>query len=277
MRQRLLLVAILLLCLGQTAFAGEAQPVLTDTTVVATPQQNLLYPTETVAAADDTFFDDDTEFFTESEYELPDTLEEAYDPFEGWNRFWFDVNDFVYVEIAQPANTAYRFVVPSPVRTGIGNLIVNWFGMPRRFANAILQGKFALAGIEFSRFVCNTAFGFGGLLDVAKDLKPTIEYTGENEDFGQTLATWGVPAGPYLVLPFFGASNFRDTAGIVGEGFLPPSLNPVYLNYGVFAAAQFNQLDTRLAAYEQITGSSVEPYIGMRNAYFQLRKAQIEN
>ncbi|WP_066858459.1 MlaA family lipoprotein [Halodesulfovibrio spirochaetisodalis] len=263
---------------------GKIPLALSDDTSVTAPDTMLLNSSSTLLAENDTtfdeepeFFEDDADYFKDEEYEEENAASLTSDPFEGWNRVWFNINDWIYIDVGKPAHAAYRVVVPEPARNGINNLIVNWFGMPRRFVNALLQAKFALAGIEFSRFVVNTAFGLGGLVDVAKNLKPVVPYTGEKEDFGQTLATWGVPAGPYLVLPFFGASNVRDTVGIVGESFLPPSLNPVYLNYALFGFSQFNVLDKRIGVYEDVVGTAVEPYVGMRNAYAQLRKAQIEN
>ncbi|SIN68986.1 MlaA family lipoprotein [Halodesulfovibrio marinisediminis] len=285
MRNGFWLILALLILSSQPVYAdGEIPLAMTKDTSVTTPVTPLLYSSATLIAEnevpandEDEFFDDASDYFDDSEYEIEDSATAVSDPFEGWNRVWFDINDWIYIDVAKPAHRAYRVVVPEPVRETFDNAIVNWFGMPRRFVNALLQAKFALAGIEFSRFVVNTAFGFGGMIDIAKNLKPVIPYTGEKEDFGQTLGVWGVPAGPYLVLPFFGASNFRDTAGLIGEAFLPPSLDPVYLNYGVLAAAQFNVLDKRIVVYENIVGTAVEPYIGLRNAYSQLRKAQIEN
>lgn len=285
MRHWIWLTLALLILNIQPAFAdGKIPLALSDDTSITAPGETLLYTTSTFVAENDEtfsdepeFFEEDTDYFSDEEYEEENSAASVYDPLEGWNRVWFTINDWIYIDVGKPAHAAYRVVVPEPVRIAINNVIVNWFGMPRRFVNALLQAKFALAGIELSRFVVNTAFGFGGIIDIAKDLKPVIPYTGEKEDFGQTLATWGVPAGPYLVLPFFGASNFRDTAGIIGESFLPPSINPLYWNYVLFATAQFNVLDRRIGVYENVVGTAVEPYIGLRNAYSQLRQAQIDN
>lgn len=292
MRHGFWLILALLFFSAQPVFAdGEIPLAMTKDTSVTAPAGSLLYSSTPLIAEndvqytegdepfieDDDYFEDSEDYFDDSEYEAENEAVTVSDPFEGWNRMWFAVNDWIYIDVGKPAHAAYRIVVPSFARTGINNVVVNWFGMPRRFVNAILQGKLALAGIEMSRFIVNTAFGFGGLIDLAKDLKPVIPHTGEREDFGQTLGTWGIPAGPYLVLPFFGASNFRDTAGLVGESFLPPSLNPIYLNYVLFAGSQFNMLDKRIGVYENIVSTAVEPYIGLRNAYSQLRKAQIEN
>lgn len=285
MRHYFWLILALLILNAQPAYAdGEIPLAMSNDTSAAAPATPLLYSSSTLVADNEDPFTDEPEFFEESsdyfddsEYELENTAATANDPFEGWNRMWFNINDWLYMDVGKPAHAAYRVVVPEFAREGFNNVIVNWFGMPRRFLNAVLQAKFALAGIEFSRFVVNTAFGFGGLIDIAKNLKPVIPHTGEKEDLGQTFGTWGIPAGPYLVLPFFGASNIRDTAGLIGEGFLPPSLSPVYLNYALFAAAQFNMLDKRISVYESIVGTAIEPYIALRTAYGQLRQAQIEN
>lgn len=285
MRHCIWLILALLIFSSLPAHAdGEIPIAMTRDTSTAVPVTSLLYSSSTLVADNEDafsdepeFFDESSEYFDDSEYEIENTAATANDPLEGWNRMWFDINDWLYIDVGKPAHAAYRIAVPEFAREGLNNVVINWFGMPRRFLNAVLQAKFALAGIELSRFVVNTAFGFGGLIDIAKDLKPVIPHTGEKEDLGQTFATWGIPAGPYLVLPFFGASNFRDTAGLIGEAFLPPSLDPIYLNYALFAAAQFNMLDKRITVYENIVGTAVEPYIGLRNAYAQLRQAQIEN
>lgn len=285
MRNCFWLILALLIFSSQPVFADSEIPIaMTKDTSVTTPTASLLYSSTTLVAENEAplndeeeFFDDSSDYFDDSEYEMENSATTVSDPFEGWNRVWFDINDWLYIDVAKPAHRVYRIIVPTPVRETFDNVIVNWFGMPRRFLNALLQAKFALAGIEFSRFVVNTAFGFGGMIDIAKNLKPVVPYTGEKEDLGQTLGVWGVPSGPYLVLPFFGASNFRDTAGLIGEAFLPPSLDPVYLNYALLGASQFNVLDKRIGTYENIVGTAVEPYIGLRNAYTQLRNAQIEN
>ncbi|MEZ0576434.1 MlaA family lipoprotein [Halodesulfovibrio aestuarii] len=285
MRNCFWLILALLIVNTQPAYAdGEIPLAMSNDTFLSPPVTSLLYSSSTLVADNDDpfsdepeFFDDSSDYFDDSEYDEENSAVAVTDPLEGWNRMWFSINDWLYIDVGKPAHAAYRIVVPTFARETLDNVVINWFGMPRRFINAILQAKFALAGIEFSRFVVNTAFGFGGMIDIAKDLKPVIPHTGEKEDLGQTFGTWGIPAGPYLVLPFFGASNFRDTAGLVGGAFLPPSLDPVYLNYALFAGAQFNTLDKRITVYEDIVGTAIEPYIALRNAYSQLRTAQIEN
>ena len=100
--------------------------------------------------------------------------------------------------------------LPQPVRNGVGNFFSNLWE-PNTILNDLLQGKFAHAGRDTGRFVINTTLGLFGLMDVATHL----DLPKRREDFGQTLAVWGVPAGPYLVLPLFGPSNLRDSAGTI--------------------------------------------------------------
>lgn len=280
MRHCFWLIAVLLLLSTQPVYAdGEIPLALSDDAVSTQPASNQQVDQTATPENGDDFFEDDD--FSDDDFG-DDGFDDASgaaqsDSLEGWNRFWFKVNDCIYMDIGKPAHAGYRKVVPSPVRTGISNLTTNWFRMPRRFVNALLQGKFNLAGIEFSRFFVNTTFGFAGLLDIAKNLKPVVPYTGEKEDFGQTLGYWGVPSGPYIVLPFFGPSTLRDTCGIAGDSLLPPTFDPLWVTYGVHFASEFNSMDTKIESYETITGAAIEPYSGVRDAYLQLREAQVAN
>jgi len=132
------------------------------------------------------------------------------DPFEGFNRAMYTFNEWFDRYFLKPVSRAYRAVLPSPIRTGIGNFFNN-LREPIVIMNDLLQGKFRQALSDSGRFLVNTTIGIAGLFDPAKHMG----LPGHKEDFGQTLAVWGVGEGPYLVLPFLGPSNVRDTAGIV--------------------------------------------------------------
>jgi len=136
------------------------------------------------------------------------------DPFESYNRAMFAFNDGLDRTVVQPVAKGYKAVLPTFVRTGVTNFFSNlgdvWIGV-----NNFLQGKVDRGLSDSFRVVVNTLFGFGGLIDVASDLN--LEK--HNEDFGQTLAVWGVGSGPYLVLPIFGPSTVRDTGGFVVDWF----------------------------------------------------------
>jgi phospholipid-binding lipoprotein MlaA len=142
------------------------------------------------------------------------------DPWESWNRKVFDFNQVVDDNVLAPVATAWRDVVPSIVRTGVTNVFNN-FNDITSAANHLLQGKFQ-HGLEMGmRVLSNTFFGLGGLLDFATELR--LER--RPEDYGQTLAVWGVPPGPFLVLPFFGPSTVRDSMVVPAEFFIGPSAN----------------------------------------------------
>ncbi|MEY2683051.1 MAG: hypothetical protein RJA09_195, partial [Pseudomonadota bacterium] len=132
------------------------------------------------------------------------------DPLEPWNRGVHGFNEAVDTAVFKPVASAYTAVTPSPVRTGVSN----FFGNLRdlwSFFNALLQGRPVEAAENFMRFNVNTFLGLGGVLDKATEAG--IERT--TLDFGHTLGRWGVPSGPYLVLPFFGPSSVRDGIGLV--------------------------------------------------------------
>ena len=131
----------------------------------------------------------------------------AKDPFERLNRAVFLFNGVLDHFLIKPVAEAYEAVVPKPVRTGVGNALGNvsdaWSAV-----NLVLQGKGTRAAEMTMRVGINTVFGLGGLLDVASE----AGLERQSEDFGQTLGRWGIPSGPYLVLPFFGPSTVRDAA-----------------------------------------------------------------
>lgn len=198
------------------------------------------------------------------------------DPLEPWNRFWFHFNDFVYRRIARPLYRGYDAIMPDDFQSGLSNFLRNML-FPVRFVNNILQGKFKAAGVEYGRFVVNTTAGFGGFFNITKDRKTIVPLDESGEDFGQTLGHWGVGYGFYLVLPFVGPSSLRDALGLGVDGFLNPScyLQPAVAAYGVNAGLRFNSLRDILPTYEGLDDISVDPYIGMREAYHQYRRQHI--
>jgi phospholipid-binding lipoprotein MlaA len=135
------------------------------------------------------------------------------DPFEPYNRAMYTINDTVDRAVVKPTAQAYRAVTPSLVRKGISNFFDN-LSVPATIVNSLLQGKGGDAAEGVIRFSFNTLFGFAGVLDIASEMGISRRY----EDFGQTLGKWGVPAGPYLVLPILGPSTVRDTGASVAYG-----------------------------------------------------------
>jgi len=151
-------------------------------------------------------YEDDDLLFLDEDEEILD----VYDPLETLNRgiFWF--NDKLYFYLLKPVAKGYRWVMPDPLMLGIGNFFSN-LASPIRIINAGLQGKFSDAGNELTRFGVNTTIGIAGFFDTAKD---HFDLKKKNEDTGQTLGYYGIGPGPYLVLPFFGPSSFRDGIGL---------------------------------------------------------------
>ncbi len=131
------------------------------------------------------------------------------DPFESFNRSMFAFNEGVDKYALKPAAKGYNFIMPDILSKGVSNFFSNVDDIVV-FANQLLQFKIAAAIATSARIVFNTTFGLLGLIDVASEM----DLYKHNEDFGQTLAVWGVPRGPYLVLPFIGSMSVRDTAGL---------------------------------------------------------------
>ncbi|WP_419785025.1 VacJ family lipoprotein [Pseudodesulfovibrio sp.] len=141
---------------------------------------------------------------------------DVYDPWEPMNRNIYSFNAGFDEYFMLPATNVYEAVLPSPVRTGVKNVIRN-LDEVGVFVNSLLQGKGKKSGITTCRFLINSTFGLGGLIDLASD-NPKLQR--QQEDFGQTLGYWGVGNGPYFVMPFFGPSNLRDTVGFGGDFLL---------------------------------------------------------
>lgn len=145
----------------------------------------------------------------------------VHDPWEGFNQRMYHFNAQFDRYVYLPVVRVYQEILPDSVQNGISNIFNNLKEIPI-FINSVLQGKAKKASISLGRFVFNTTIGLGGLIDVLG----TGGIHQENEDFGQTFGFWGVPNGPYLVLPIFGPSNVRDASGLGVEAVLTP--NPSY-------------------------------------------------
>jgi phospholipid-binding lipoprotein MlaA len=144
---------------------------------------------------------------------------DSNDPFEGFNRVFYELNfNILDPLLIKPVAVVYDGIAPKPLRAGLRNFFSNLDEIPN-LANNILQGKLSAAGQNGGRFIINTTFGLAGFLDIAKSAGL---YPAEKEDFGQTLAVWGVPEGPYLMLPFFGPSTLRDAPSNYVDSLLDP-------------------------------------------------------
>ncbi len=195
----------------------------------------------------------------------------AHDPWEKTNRKVYAFNDAVDRATLKPIARAYNKVLPQPLRTGVSNFSQNLL-TPRSAINSFLQGKVDDGAEELSRFFFNSIFGIGGLIDVAKH----AGLEAHNEDFGQTAAVWGVPAGPYVTLPFLGPQTLRDTV------FLPLDMlaDPLY-HYDETSVRdkvtvlRIINLRARLLSFEDLLKDSQDPYVTMRESFLQNRRFEV--
>lgn len=194
------------------------------------------------------------------------------DPLEPFNRGVYQFNDAVDRAVLKPVATAYRDVLPSPVRTGVTNVFANakdgW-----SIVNNALQFKWQAAGESLMRFGVNTLMGFGGVLDIASEMQ--IERS--TEDFGQTLGHWGVGAGPFIVLPLLGPSTLRDTAALPvdGQGNLATSVGDVPIRNSLITLNLLNQRSRLLDASAMLDQVALDPYTFTRDAFLQRRQNDV--
>ena len=224
-----------------------------------------------IAAASD---DVDT---SSDDFETSTFDDEIYDPLEGINRAVFGFNNVADKIILEPAAKGYK-KLPSPVQSGISNFINN-LKLPLVAVNQLLQGQGKNAAESTGRFLVNSTVGIFGLVDVADDLG--LEQ--KEEDFGQTLATWGVGDGFYVVLPLFGPSNLRDTTGMVMTMMTDP-VNAYASRQGEAWAIPMrtaaNAVDQRSKIIDEVNAlrnNSIDYYAAVRSSYYQNRKAAIMN
>ena len=220
---------------------------------------------------------------TDGEVNLSKKAKPIKDCFENLNRGTFALNQGLDKVIFKPVARVYRGL-PSPVRTGTSNVLVNLSSLIT-VPNNILQGEFKTAGINTGRFVVNTTVGILGIFNVAKKMGFS-EY--EKEDYGQTLGVWGVGAGCYLVLPVLGPSTIRDTAGsfinvLGGDPWYNASThgNNEYLNKSDYMVTKIlTGVDFRaknLETIDNLEKNSMDFYASVRSLYLQDRQRKIVN
>ena len=205
------------------------------------------------------------------------------DCFEKLNRGTFALNQGLDKVILKPVAKAYR-TLPSPVRTGAGNVLVNLSSLIT-IPNNILQGELKTAGVNTGRFIVNTTVGIFGIFDVAKKMGFS-EY--EKEDYGQTLGVWGVGAGCYVVLPILGPSTIRDTAGsfinvMGGDPYYNMSThgNNQYLDRSDYMLTKtLTAVDFRsrtIESFDNLEKNSMDFYASVKSLYLQDRQRKILN
>lgn len=198
------------------------------------------------------------------------------DPLEEYNRDIFAFNQAVDKVVINPVIKGYRAVAPKPARTGIRNVLRN-LRSPVNFINEVLQGDFDGAGKVFVRTAINSTLGIGGLFDLAGH--EGIEY--ESEDFGQTLAVWGVGHGAYVVVPFIGPSSTRDYLGYFTDSMMDPlrwylfNIDEQPLYYSKLGADYLDIRDSLYDVLQELDASSIDYYASVRSTYYQQRQAQV--
>ena len=194
------------------------------------------------------------------------------DPLEGFNRSMYGFNEGFDEIIGKPVASTYKAVVPDPIRTWVRNFFANiedvFIGV-----NNMLQGKIADGWTDWVRFVFNTTLGLAGINDVASEMG--LEK--HNEDFGQTFGRWGVGDGAYLVLPFYGSSTARDTAGLVLDIYFDPIRRHEPTGVRTFAVLLrgTSKRADLLDASRILEEAALDKYVFQRDAYLQRRRALI--
>ncbi|REE21123.1 MULTISPECIES: VacJ family lipoprotein [unclassified Paraburkholderia] len=191
------------------------------------------------------------------------------DPLEGLNRTIFTVNDKLDQYALKPVAKGYVFITPQPVRDSVTNFFSN-IGDVYIAANNLLQLKITDGVEDIMRIVINTVFGVGGLFDVATLAK----LPKHDNDLGLTLGHYGVPAGPYLVLPLFGPSTVRDAVGSIGNYYVNPLsyIHPDGLSWALYGLNVVNTRANLLNASDVLEGAALDKYSFVRNAYLQRRQ-----
>ncbi len=194
------------------------------------------------------------------------------DPWEAYNRDMTKFNEAVDGAVLKPAATAYKNVTPAVVRTGLsnffGNLTQLWTAL-----NGALQLKGQVAAESFVRFNVNFFFGFGGVLDIASE----IHLERHREDFGQTLGRWGVPTGPYFVLPIYGPSTVRDALalGVESQADLIGQLNDGATRETLYVLRVLETRANLLRAGDVLDEAALDKYTFARDVFLQRRESQV--
>lgn len=193
------------------------------------------------------------------------------DPWQGYNRFMFRINDNIDAYTLKPLAKGYQAVTPQVLEDGVHNVFRN-IGDVGNLANNVLQGKFHDAGVDSGRLIFNTTFGLLGFFDVASKMG----LKRSDEDFGQTLGVWGLNSGPYVVLPLLGPSTVRDAFGKVPDSMLSA---PAFIDHvptrNVVRGVQAVDLRASLLQAERMV--SGDKYIFVRNAYLQNREFRVRD
>ena len=216
--------------------------------------------------------DGEIDFLDDAFYEETSQEDAVKDPFEGMNRVVFTFNDYAFTWVMNPVATGYSKLLPADIRGAVANFFYN-MQEPVRAANSLLQARFTDAGTLLVRFTINTIGGIGGLGDPAVELG----FPKKTASFSQTLATWGVPDGIFLMIPVMGPTTLRDISGTLVDNF---SVTPLYYSWAagweesvsIYMGKEVNNLSLHLGEYEKIKEMSVDPYAAVRDGFYQHRR-----
>lgn len=194
------------------------------------------------------------------------------DPLEPLNRLFFVFNDRLYRHALNPVATGYAKTVPEDIRLCVRSFFRNLLA-PVRIVNNLLQGQFRDSGTELARFAINTTIGIGGLVDsAARNFGIESRYA----DLGQTLGIYGIGDGFYIHWPLLGPSTLRDSVGMAGDGLINPITRVMFedtaTGVGMHAARTVNATSLRLGEYERLKEAAFDPYLAIRDAYWQYRR-----
>ncbi|MDM0031642.1 VacJ family lipoprotein [Variovorax sp. J22P271] len=196
------------------------------------------------------------------------------DPLEPLNRQVYRFNNTLDDALLKPAATVYVKVLPSPVRSGVNNFFGNLSDV-WSFVNSVAQLKLQDSAQTFMRVNVNTVFGLGGILDVATELG----IDRHSEDFGQTLGRWGVPAGPYLMLPILGPSTLRDTAALPVDlrGDLVSGVSDISVRNSMYAIRLIDIRANLLRVGQLLDDAALDRYTFTRDAFLQRRRNEVHD
>ena len=222
--------------------------------------------------------------------EDPDDFEELEDPFsgssgdipiltdplEGYNRWMFGVNETIYQNVLEPVARGYRDAVHENLRLGIKNIFSNAMA-PVRLVSSLLQLDFEKSGRVIARTLINTTLGLGGIADVAGE---EYHIEGVGEDFDQLLGSYGIPTGPYVVLPFFGPSTARNIVGRAADGFMSPTFffaPSTGVSVSLTVEENINDASFIIDDKKQLEDSALDEYESVRDFYHQWRHGLVKN
>ena len=196
------------------------------------------------------------------------------DPWEGMNRGIYKFNDVVDRATLKPVAKGYKKITPERFRRSVGNFFSN-LQYPATIINQLLQGKPTLAARDTGRLLTNTLLGFGGILDPAS----RVGLDKNDEDLGQTLGVWGVPAGPFVMLPFLGPTTIRDAPSSFAEYFIDP-LTYADVQWEVLwgmRALDIVDVRAQYLSLDPVIQRSYDPYAFVRNSWLQRREYQVRD